>query len=329
MTRTIPVTVENFVRAETDHYFDGIVRKHGFGRFEHDREPTPVEQQTVIRMNRDTLYSGAVFDLDAGPVSITLPDTDGRFMSMQIIDEDQYTHDVVYDRGPHQLLREEIGTRYVLAAVRTLVDPRDAKDLLRAHALQDAIVVEQPDIGAFEIPAWDEESQERVRDALLVLGSTLPDSRHAFGDRDDVDPVRFLIGAALGWGGNPETEATYVQVVPERNDGRTPHELTVRDVPVDGFWSISVYNADGYFEPNLRDVYSVNSVTAVRDAEGSVTVRFGGCDGSVPNCIPITPGWNYLVRLYRPHAEVLEGRWTFPVATPVGEAAGSPTFVDG
>ena len=60
-----PVTVENFVRAETDLYFGSIVKKGGFGKFEHNREPTPIDEQTVVRMNRDTIYSGAVFDLDA------------------------------------------------------------------------------------------------------------------------------------------------------------------------------------------------------------------------------------------------------------------------
>ena len=40
------------------------------------------------------------------------------------------------------------------------------------------------------------------------------------------------------------------------------YRLTVRDVPVDGFWSISVYNADGFFEPNERGAYSVNNITA-------------------------------------------------------------------
>ena len=49
----------------------------------HRREPTPIAAQTVIRMNRDTLYSAAVFDLDAGPVTITLPDPGKRFLSMQ------------------------------------------------------------------------------------------------------------------------------------------------------------------------------------------------------------------------------------------------------
>jgi hypothetical protein len=104
------------------------------------------------------------------------------------------------------------------------------------------------------------------------------------------------------------------------NDGATVHQLMVRDVPVDGFWSISVYDADGYFEPNARQACSVNSVTATRDRDGSVTVQFGGRDSHAANCLGIMPGWNYMVRLYRPRPEILSGRWVFPVATPVVSA---------
>jgi hypothetical protein len=47
-----------------------------------------------------------------------------------------------------------------------------------------------------------------------------------------------------------------------------------------------------------------------------VTVHFGG-DPKAPNFLPITPGWNYIVRLYRPRPEVLEGKWRFPKPEPV------------
>ena len=87
--------------------------------------------------------------------------------------------------------------------------------------------------------------------------------------------------------------------------------VTVHDVPVDGFWSISVYNAEGFFEPNDRNAYSVNNLTATRNDDGSVTVHFGGDDDRA-NLLPIVDGWNYTVRLYRPRAEVLDGAWTFP-----------------
>jgi len=313
----ILVTPDNFVRAETDTYFAGVVANRGFGRFDHTREPAPLDKQTVIRLNRDTLYSAAVFDLDAGPVTITLPESGERFMSLQILDQDHYTHGVHYQAGDYTLSRGDIGTRYVVAAVRTLADPGDPAELDAAHALQDAIEVEQEGEGSFEVPAWDAASQKKVRDALLVLASTLPDTRGMYGSREEVDPVRFLIGAAQGWGANPADEALYLNVVPDRNDGRTVYTLTVGEVPVDGFWSISVYNAAGYFEPNRHDAYSVNDITGSKNEDGSVTVQFGGCDGQVPNCLPTMEGWNYMVRLYRPRPEITSGEWSFPRAEPV------------
>jgi Protein of unknown function (DUF1254) len=171
----VPVTVDNFVRAETDLYFSGMIKDFGLGKLGFHREPTSISDQTVIRMNRDTLYGGGIFDLDAGLVTITLPDSGERFMSMQVINEDEYTPAVFYGAGKHTLTKEEIGTRYVAAAIRILVNPSDPENLERVHALQDAIKVEQPGgPGAFEIPNWDQASQKKVRDALLVLASTLP-----------------------------------------------------------------------------------------------------------------------------------------------------------
>ena len=105
--------------------------------------------------------------------------------------------------------------------------------------------------------------------------------------------------------------------LPARNDGKTVHRLTVKDVPVDGFWSVSVYNARGYFERNELGAYSLNNLTAKAGRDGSVTIQFGGCNKDTPNCLPIVQGWNYTARLYQPRREVLEGRWTFPEAQPV------------
>ncbi|MDO9714090.1 DUF1254 domain-containing protein [Paracraurococcus lichenis] len=314
----VAVTPDNFVRAETDRYFAGSVQRAGRGRLEHHRTPMPIDAQTVIRANRDTLYSSGVFDLEAGPVTITLPDPGNRFLSMQVISEDHYTPAVHYGAGRHIVAREWVGTRYALVGVRILIDPSDPEDARRVHALQDAIAVAQAGPGRFEAPDWDQERLAKVRTLLLGLAETLPDTRRMFGTRDRVDPVRHLIGTASAWGGNPETEALYLNVVPGRNDGDTLYRLDVGQVPVDGFWSVSVYNAEGYFQANPLHAYSLNSLTAQQAGNEAVRVQFGGCDGRVPNCLPIMPGWNYMVRLYRPPAEILDGRWRFPEARPAG-----------
>jgi hypothetical protein len=314
----VPVTVDNFIRAESDLYFGhALDEAGGRGKLYHHREPMPIDRQSVIRANRDTLYSPAVFDLDAGPVTIELPDTGKRFRSMQVINEDHYVvGDVVYAAGRYTYDRAKVGTRYVLVALRTLVDPGDAGDLQQVHALQDATKIEQKGQGRFEVPNWDPASQRKVREALLVLASTLPDFRGAFGAKGEVDPVRRLLGAAAAWGGNPEKEATYLNVTPARNDGTTIHRLTVTDVPVDGFWSVSVYSAAGYFQKNDANAYIVNNGTAKKDANGAISIQFGGCDGKAPNCLPIVPGWNYTVhciaRARRSSTEPGRFRWRSP-----------------
>src|SRR5262249_55373941 len=110
------VSADNFTRAESDLYFSKIVSDGGFGRLTHIRELTPLDKQLVVRSNRDTLYSAGVFDLDTGPVTISLPHPGGRFMSMQVITEDQHVPAVFYGQGEHTLTRDDIGTQYGMVA---------------------------------------------------------------------------------------------------------------------------------------------------------------------------------------------------------------------
>ncbi|MCK8476048.1 DUF1214 domain-containing protein [Microbacterium aurugineum] len=302
------VTVENFVRVESDRMFAAIGGDtEGINRWKHYREPSPLDHQNVIRLNRDTLYSASVIDAREG-FTLTLPETGGRYMSAMVINQDHYIPTVWHGAGEHSMSRDDAGSDYVLIGIRTLVDPADADDVAAVNALQDQVAVRAPSAVPFTTTPVDSASLDETRNALLTLAKGLPDYARAFGARGDVDPIRHLIGSASAWGGLPETEAFYINVEPGLPVG--DYELNVTDVPVDAFWSISVYNADGYFEPNERGINNLNSVTAVKNADGSTTVRFGG--GDAPNTIPITEGWNYLVRLYRPRAEVRDGTWTFP-----------------
>jgi para-nitrobenzyl esterase len=315
----VAVTLDNFARAETDMYFARTVESNRIGRLVHSREMADVANQTIVRMNRDTIYSSGVFDLDASPVTITLPDTGKRFMSMQIVNEDHYTLAVVYGPGTFTYTRDQAGTRYLFTIIRTLANPADTADMKLAHAAQDGISVAQEKKGIFRIPHWDTDSQDKVRDALNAL-APLGRSGERFGTKGQVDPLAHLVATAAGWGGNPSYAAVYEIAFPKQNDGKTAHRLTVKDVPVDGFWSISVYNAKGFFEKNPQGAYSLNNLTAKPEADGSYVVQFGGGKGRAANCLPIVKGWNYAVRLYRPRKEILEGKWTFPEARPVNSA---------
>jgi hypothetical protein len=215
--------------------------------------------------------------------------------------------------GPKKgtLTEDKVGTRYVLLTVRTFADPNDKKDMKAAYRLQDAVGVEQADIGKFEAPNWKKNEVEQMRDKINVVASTVTDSSKIFGKKEELDPVYWMLGAALGWGGLPAAAATYVNVVPEKNDGKTPYTLTVKDVPVDAFWSVTLYDDKGWMPVNEYNAYSFNNVTAKKNEDGSITIHFGG-DPQQPNFLSIVPGWNYIVRLYQPRQEILDGTWIFP-----------------
>jgi hypothetical protein len=306
----VPVTVDNFIRAESDRMFASFQRDAGgVNRLMHNREPTPIEHQPVIRMNRDTLYSVAVVDVSEG-ATITVPDGGDRYVSAMVVNQDHFVDRILHEPGEHLLTVEEFDTPWVAVAVRILADPADKDDVAAVNALQDQFAINANSSNPLEAPDYDSDSLDATRKALLELARHVGSFDHAFGSKGDVDPVRHLVATAAGWGGLPDREARYLAVEPRLPEGE--YELTVRDVPVDGFWSISVYNADGYFEANDRDAYSINNITAEPNEDGSVTVRFGGCVDGRSNCLPIIDGWNYTVRLYRPRPEIIDGSWTFP-----------------
>ena len=201
----------------------------------------------------------------------------------------------------------------------SLVNPSDPKDVQAVHALQDAIKVDQPGgPGKFATPQWDQASQKTVRDGLLTLAATVPNTKGMFGARGAVDPVRHLIGAASAWGGNPEKDTRSISTsFRPRTTAIRSTSSTSRMSRSTASWSVSVYNAKGYFEPNLQNAYTLNNITATANADGSVPVQFGGCDGNVSDCLPITPGWELSgAALSATPWRFRDGGWTFPEAKP-------------
>lgn len=318
LAQTADVTVANLVRAETDHMFRQNMEIYGFdfGEFLHLRQPVTPEAQAVIRSNQDTLYSGLIVDL-AEPAEITLPEIDGRYQSMLVISQDHYNFSET-EPGTYTLTEENVGTRFAFLAFRTFVDVSDPDDLASAHAAQDGLTLSGGAPGPFEAPAWDLEKLGAARQAINDLAAELGfNARYAFGREDEVRPVDHLIGAIAAWGGLPPTSAMYVMDSVEYNDGETPYSVTVGDVPVNAFWSVTVYNADGFLEANDLGRNSYNSVSTDPNDDGTYTIHFGACEDGRANCIPITQGWNYAIRLYQPRAEILDGSWTFPAIEPV------------
>lgn len=306
------ITTKNFVRAETDMQMKAYVNNFNtFGRLHLNRAMYDVTKQLTIRPNTDTLYSFGIFDL-TNKLEINMPKTD-RYQSAMIVNQDHSLY-ALY-KGNHVLTKESIRSRYVFIILRTFADPHDKADLKIAHGLQDKVIITQKEKGSFNVPDWDKKSLEKKRKELVEIASLLPNSQGMFGIKEKLNPVIHLLGAAYGWGGLPEADASYDIASPKENNGKIVHTLTVNNVPVDGFWSVTVYNKDGYFDINDRAVYSLNSQTVKRNKDNSATIQFGECNG-VDNCLDIMEGWNYAIRMYRPKQSILNGTWHFPKPMP-------------
>ena len=307
---TVKVNIDNFVRAETAVQIDRILKASGgVNKWGHIYEPTPLDKQNVIRMNRDTLYSFATVDISKG-ATLTIPDSGKRYMSVMVVNEDHYINKTFHKGGTYKLTMKEFDTPYVILVGRTLADPVDPEDVKTANALQDQMKIDAASAKPYTHPNYDKESYEATYKPLLELSKGMPDAQHTFGKKEEVTETRHLLGTAFGWGGLPVYEAFYINKGELRKAGES--QLTVKDVPVDSFWSISIYNKDGYFEKNKFNSYSINNLTAKPNKDGSVTLNFGTAPNGKDNFLYVMDGWNYVVRLYQPREEILNGKWTFP-----------------
>ena len=316
-----------------------IVGAGSIGKLRHDRTMTPVEPNKfqIVRQNRDTLYSSVVLDLES-KATITLPPTNRYYMSLHAIDEDQYTIGVFY---PHNKKETEVSlsyeesdkkiqikrkgivgkdknivsnTRYVIVLFRTFIDPTNETDITRANSLQDAISVKQKKIGKLDVPNWDIALLQKVEASIAGMLPYVDSRMPTLGYEADLEATHHLIGSATIWGGLPRKASTYLTFFPPSDDSSLVFKIPLKDVPImqGGFWSITVYNATGYFEYNEHNSYSLNSVTSKPEDDGSYEIYFSNSKkDEMKNWIWIYPGWNYLVRLYKPTEAIIKHTWTF------------------
>lgn len=306
---TTPVTVKTFIRAETDVAIKKVYDQIGFNKWFHIRMPTPLDKQDVIRMNRDTIYSSTVLDLSK-PVTIMMPDADGRYMNLHVINQDHYSY-ATSEPGTHKITKDKVGSRYAYLIVRTFIDADDPNDIKAANAAQDAMTIVGGGNGPLDVPNWNMEQLLEARGALNTLAKLGGNAALAFGTKEEVSPIDHLVFGAAGWGGLPQKSAFYDIATVTKNDG-TSHSVMAKDVPVDAFWSITVYGADGFIKENPEGRYSFNNITAKPNKDGSITINFGACEDGRINCLPILKDWNYAVRMYEPRKEIIDGSWKFP-----------------
>ena len=310
--KTTVVTDENYSLAETDGVIEGYVKKiatatntNGVGVLMHYRKGADPKDRTIMRINFDTFYSWAIIDLTED-ATLTMPETNGRYQSAWIVSEDGYYHGAFTVSGEHKITKEWIGgARYAVIVMRTQVNTRDTADIAKAHALQDKLKLTQKDRGSWD-PSnhWDKKELETMRAKYQKIGDTLSTAK-MFGKKGAISLINRNAGNAFGWGGFTSDQAVYPQYFPKSD---APQTLTLKDVPVKAFWSITVYDKEGFPQ---TDTYNINSSFAEVDKDGAVTIHFGG-EKDAKNYMETFEGWNFTLRMYEPTQAYFNGTWKRP-----------------
>lgn len=304
------VTSATYSRAETDRSFFNIATQGGgVNKFFKIRQPTPLDGQTVVRMNKDTLYAAAIVDTSKG-ATITVPKMPaGRYFSVLLVDNDHYAPAVFYTPGVHKLPRD---TKYLATIVRIqLLRPTDPVDVALVSHLQDQFVITAASADPFLKPKWDKTSLDALTakyNGEFARFDKYPDGW--MGPRGVADEKTRHLGVAGAWGLFPNKDAVYINY-----NGHLPatgcYSATYVVPENQGFWSITVYGADGY----MKSANSVlNKLNGKVNADGTFKAYFGSVSacGKVANRIDISDGWNFLMRVYRPGQSVLNGSYKLP-----------------
>ena len=305
------VTDENYALAETQIIIEGYIKKiaaatgtDGVGVFMHNKKGADPKDRTIMRINFDTLYSFAVVDLKED-LTLVMPETNGRYQTAWIISEEHYNPGALDKPGKHKVTQEWVGTRYAVIVMRTQVNTRDPDDLEKVNALQEKLQLIQKDRGSYVAShTWDMDEILKMRAKYMEIGDTLSTDK-MFGKKGDITLRDHNAGTAFGWGGFTPQQAVYPGYFPTSTEHQT---LTLKDVPVRAFWSVTVYDKEGYPQ---TDSYNINSAFAISDADGSVTINFGG-DKNAKNFMETFPGWNFSLRLYQPTEAYFNGQWVKP-----------------
>ncbi len=295
------LTRDNFATAETHRYLQEFTDQGAINKFVHEEDVVvDLDKQTIIRSNIDMFYSHAVVDITRG-ATLTLPAADGRFRLAQIVDSNGYTPDVFYDAGTYDL-RSNSGSDFVYVFMRTAADPADAQDQDEARAVMQGASIESKGGGTFHSD-WDPAEVIAMR-REIIFGATYTDSLGAFGDVDDIEDFeKFTFAAAAGWGGLPEADAAYWPIEPKLGDQCAT--MTIEPPPVDRYWSLTVYDVEGWLA-HPAPVRSTGNTTPNED--GTLTFHFG-CGDDALNNIDITENWTFILRLYGPQEPILNGTY--------------------
>ncbi|WP_257969085.1 DUF1254 domain-containing protein, partial [Vibrio parahaemolyticus] len=280
----VPVTKKNYEFAETDLAFKNITKLVGSNKWFHFPGLTPLDNQTVVRMNRDTIYSTYIADLSKGG-TITIPNTGDRYISVMVVQNDHYIDQVFSKAGTYEINSQ---TDFAMIAARVQIDPNDPADLQAVKDIQSKLKVTTVSHNDHVMPDYNMDQLISIRNALTKEGSKFGSLKNMQGGHGQVDPKMHMYGTAIGWGLLPDNEAQYFSYYSKGDvaDPANCSQATYQPPKVlgNGFYSLTVYNSQGYIGFD-KAVLNKNNIDYNDD--GSFTVNYGNCPKDAKNVMPI------------------------------------------
>ncbi|MET4040991.1 DUF1214 domain-containing protein [Bradyrhizobium sp. RT6a] len=318
--RPVGVTKENFARAMTDLAMQKEVEQGATNAWHHHRKTMALSEQPAPLMNRDTVYSFAVLD-GGGDVAITLPENDGRYMSLHVMNHDHVTYKVFYGPGRYVVPADK-STDFFYANVRMQINDKDPEDVKKVNQYQDRLKIEylngyKPK--AFKVTNWDMKSFQKVRETYVAEAQ----SEGVKGTMGTLDhPVSVEAknrGVAIATGLLPDKDAVYLTDKHDVQMGKAykaTYNLPDQVDPKLGFYSVTVYGDDQYLKTDKGSTIGntelkLNSDGKTFDIYFVPENEFGKGKHANELIIPTAPFWTAF-RVYMPGESVVDGKYKTP-----------------
>ncbi|WP_119009119.1 DUF1254 domain-containing protein [Vibrio superstes] len=294
------VNWDNYVVAETDWNFLQVAEEVGVNTWVHNA-PVSKENQTVIRSNRDVVYSLAVVDVSKGATFSVTDKNNDEFQIIHIIDENHLTHKVVRRGETVTITPEDLsGGNHVYLLSRTK-DNGDVEDVKRRQQL---LSFSANSNTPYNAKGYEEQNVLDYRLKLIdnvMKGEATVEGAKGFGiTRNDVTDHDYRYVSAFGWGGLMPDTAQYLEAITGQGDTQC-QEWRV-DKPnlnqeLGGYWSITTYGSNGWI---AKDNFYMAGEDMRDNGDGTASVFFN-CGGDLAQySLDVEENWAAIIRFYEP-----------------------------
>jgi hypothetical protein len=274
----VVVTMDNFIHADSVRaYLKELDQANNKVNFIRPNRVFPnTDNQDVIRMNRDTLYTKFILDVQGG-ATVTTKSYDG-YQNIMVLDPNHSEIATLTGSGTIKLdetMLTDGHHAFIIVRTGLLRDLPKKEMFTRAHKAQDNISITYHSSKPY-IPSvnYNLVTLDKVKYKILEDFVKHPQKdviKNGFGTTKTRDPEAARVVIAIGWGGLSGKNAVYSSFNSTKE--RCSFTIDKPNLQYDkkGFFSITIYNADGYIATMN---YAINSEDMVPNEDGTYTINF-------------------------------------------------------